>query len=54
MEDERVPLFERYFERAIKELEDQEEKKQFGKGSLLPRRRTYGKRKKNIYYMDNT
>ena len=54
MEDERVPLFERYFERAIKELEDQEEKKQFGKGSLLQRRRTYGKRKKNIYYMDNT
>ena len=52
MEDERVPLFTAQFEKALEEIRLQEESKEFSKGSLLPRRRTYGKAKKNVYFMN--
>ncbi len=51
MEDERVPLFAQQFEKALEEMRMQQEKAEFAKGSLMPRRRTYGRSKKNIYYM---
>ena len=31
----------------------QQEKAEFGKGSLVQRRRTYGKSRKNIHYWNN-
>ena len=51
MEDERVPLFTAQFEKALEEMRMQQEKAEFAKGSLMQRRRTYGRTKKNIYYM---
>ena len=39
-------------EKALEEIRLQEESKEFSKGSLLPRRRTYGKAKKNVYFMN--
>jgi hypothetical protein len=53
MEDERVPLFHEYFEKSLEEMRQEQEKAEFGKGSLIPRRRTYGKPKKHIYYWSN-
>ena len=53
MEDERVPLFTAQFEKALEEMRLEQEKAEFSKGSLMQRRRTYGKRSKNIYYFGN-
>ena len=53
MEDERVPLFTAQFEKALEEMRLEQERAEFGKGSLLQRRRTYGKARKNIYYWNN-
>ena len=53
MEDERVTMFSQLFEKALEEVRMQQERKEFGKGSLMQRRRTYGRAKKNIYYMDS-
>ena len=53
MEDERVPLFTAQFEKALEEMRMEQEKAEFGKGSLIQRRRTYGKSGKNIYYWNN-
>jgi len=53
MEDERVPLFTAQFEKALEEMRMEQEKAEFGKGSLMQRRRTYGKSGKNIYYWNN-
>ena len=53
MEDERIPLFTTQFEKALEEIRLQQEKAEFGKGSLMQRRKTYGKAGKNIYYMKN-
>ena len=53
MEDERVPLFNAAFEKALEEMRLQQEKAEFGKGSLVQRRRTYGKARKNIHYWNN-
>ena len=53
MEDERVPLFTAQFEKALEEMRLEQEKAEFGKGSLIQRRRTYGKSGKNIYYWNN-
>jgi hypothetical protein len=53
MEDERVGLFNAQFEKALEEMRLAQEKAEFGKGSLMQRRRTYGKAKKNIYYFNN-
>ncbi len=53
MEDERVPLFTAQFEKALEEMRLEQEKAEFGKGSLMQRRRTYGKSGKNIYYWNN-
>ena len=53
MEDERVPLFTAQFEKALEEMRLEQEKAEFAKGSLMQRRRTYGKRSKSIYYFGN-
>jgi hypothetical protein len=53
MEDERVPLFTAQFEKALEEIRLEQEKAEFAKGSLMQRRRTYGKRRKDIYYFGN-
>lgn len=53
MEDERVPLFTAQFEKALEEMKMQQEKSDFAKGSLMQRRRTYGKSGKRTYYMSN-
>jgi hypothetical protein len=53
MEDERVPLFTTQFEKALEEMRLEQEKAEFGKGSLMQRRRTYGKAGRNIYYWNN-
>ena len=53
MEDERVPLFTAQFEKALEEMRLEQEKAEFSKGSLMQRRRTYGKRSKDIYYFGN-
>ena len=53
MEDERVPLFTAQFEKALEEMRLEQEKAEFAKGSLMQRRRTYGKRSKDIYYFGN-
>lgn len=51
MEDDRVAMFTALFEKALEEIRLAQEKAEFAKGSLIMRRRTYGKPKKNIYYM---
>ena len=53
MEDDRVALFTGQFEKALEEMRMEQEKAEFGKGSLMQRRRTYGKSGKNIYYWNN-
>ena len=53
MEDERVPLFTAQFEKALEEMRMEQEKAEFGKGSLIQRRRTYGKSGKKMYYWNN-
>jgi len=53
MEDERAPLFNAQFEKSLEELRMQQERAEFSKGSLIPRRRSYGKARKNIYYWSN-
>jgi len=45
MEDERVPLFTAQFEKALEEMRLEQEKAEFSKGSLMQRRRTYGKKR---------
>lgn len=51
MEDDRAILFNNQFEKAIEEIRMEDEKAKFAKGSLLQRRKSYGKAKKNVYYM---
>lgn len=53
MEDDRVALFTQQFDKALEQLRLAQEKAEFGKGSLVNRRRTYGRAKKNIYYYNN-
>ena len=53
MEDERIKLFENLFDKALEEVRLQQERASFGKGSLLNRRRTYGKAGKKTYYFNN-
>ena len=53
MEDERVAMFSQLFEKALEELKMEQEKAEFSKGSLMQRRRSYGKAKKNVYYWSN-
>ena len=50
MEDERLPIFVAYFEKAIEELRQQQAKAEYHKGSLILKRRTYGKPKSQVYY----
>lgn len=54
MEDERVPLFTAQFEKSLEEMRLEQEKAEFGKGSLMQRRRTYGKQSKKVYYFGNS
>jgi len=53
MEDERIPMFTQQFEKALEEMKLEQEKAAFGKGSLMMRRRTYGKKQKRNYYYGN-
>ena len=53
MEDDRVALFTQQFEKALEEMRLEQEKAEFGKGSLMQRRRTYGKAGKNTYVWKN-
>ena len=53
MEDDRIPMFTQQFEKALEEMRLEQEKAAFGKGSLMMRRRTYGKRQKKNYYYGN-
>ena len=53
MEDERIPMFTQQFEKALEERRLEQEKASFGKGSLMMRRRTYGKKQKRNYYYGN-
>ena len=53
MEDDRIPMFTQQFEKALEEMRLEEEKAAFGKGSLMMRRRTYGKKQKKNYYYGN-
>ena len=43
MEDERVVLMNSYFEKAMEDMRVLAEQAELGKGSLIPRRRTYGR-----------
>ena len=51
MEDDRVAMFSALFEKALEEIKMEQEKAEFGKGSLMQRRKTYGKSKRNVYHM---
>jgi len=53
MEDDRVALFTSQFEKALEEMRMEQEKAEFGKGSLMQRRRTYGKAGRNTYIWKN-
>ena len=53
MEDDRAALFSSQFEKALEEMRMEQEKAEFGKGSLMQRRRTYGKPGKSIYVWKN-
>ncbi len=53
MEDDRVALFTSQFEKALEEMRMEQEKAEFGKGSLMQRRRTYGKSGRNTYIWKN-
>jgi len=53
MEDERVPMFTAQFENALEEMRMQQERAAFGQGSLIQRRRTYGKPQTTTYFMKN-
>ena len=53
MEDERALMFHAAFEKGLEELRMQSERAEFAKGSLIPRRRTYGKQRKTVYYWGN-
>ena len=53
MEDDRIPMFTQQFEKALEEMRMEQEKAAFGKGSLMMRRRTYGKKQKKNYYYGN-
>ena len=54
MEDDRVNLFNDLFEKALEEIRMDDYRSQYAKGSLMQRRKTYGKAKKNVYYMKNS
>ena len=55
MEDERVPLFENAYTKAIQELEEANEKAKYSVGSLIKRVRTYGHDSRTkTYYQSNT
>ena len=51
MEDDRVAMFSTLFEKALEEIKMEQEKAEFGKGSLMQRRKTYGKTQRKVYYM---
>ena len=55
MEDERVPLFEVSYLKALADLEEANEKAKYSDGSLIKRVRTYGhKARTKTYYASNT
>ena len=48
-----APINTYEIEKSLEEMRLQQEKAEFGKGSLVQRRRTYGKSRKNIHYWNN-
>ena len=53
MEDERIGMFQTLFDKALEEVRLQQERASFGVGSFIPRRKKYGKAKKQTYYFKN-
>jgi len=53
MEDDRIAMFSQQFDKALEQMRMSQEKSAFGKGSLLQRSRTYGKKQKRNYYYGN-
>ena len=53
MEDERVGMFQTLFDKALEEVRLQHDRASCGVGSLIPRRKKYGKAKKQTYYFKN-
>ena len=43
-------MFSQLFEKAVEEMRMEQELAEFCKGSLIPRRRTYGKAHKTTYH----
>ena len=53
MDDDRAKSFKGLYESIFEEMRMEQEKAAFGKGSLIPRRRTYGRTKKQVVYWSN-
>ena len=53
MDDDRAKSFKALYENIFEEMRMEQEKAAFGKGSLIPRRRTYGRTKKQVVYWSN-
>ena len=53
MDDDRAKSFKGLYENIFEEMRMEQEKAAFGKGSLIPRRRTYGRTKKQVVYWSN-
>ena len=53
MDDDRAKGFKSLSEQIFEEMRMEEQKAAFGKGSLIPRRRTYGRTKKQVVYWSN-
>lgn len=53
MDDARASGFTSLFDKALEEMRMEQERAAFGKGSLIPRRRTYGRTKKQVVYWSN-
>tara|TARA_R110002020_G_scaffold285503_1_gene501021 strand:+ start:454 stop:1104 length:651 start_codon:yes stop_codon:yes gene_type:complete len=53
MEDDRAAGFTNLFDKALEEMRMEQERAAFGKGSMIPRRRTYGRTQKQVVYWGN-
>ena len=53
IDDDRAKGFKSLSEQIFEEMRMEEQKAAFGKGSLIPRRRTYGRTKKQVVYWSN-
>ncbi len=53
MEDDRAAGFTNLFDKALEEMRMEQERAAFGKGSMITRRRTYGRTQKQVVYGGN-